>query len=174
MAKLSFVNGENLECQCKYDYSDGHGEYSNVAYVHLCDKHSGIKEDILSETVYRLSWCYKTILDAIPQDVHLNVKPKWLPFLQMEQQLAKQLLLSRNNEEPKFSPIAFPLGSNYKNIHTGEVYKLCEVADNRIGLISEKSGKIAYSSEVENVDCVKYEEMNTVFKDFVQNFAKVN
>lgn len=174
MTKLSFVNGKNSECQCRYEYSDGRGEYSDVVYVHLCDKHSGVKEAVLNETIYRVSWCYKTLLDAIPQDVHLNVKPRWFPFLQMEQQLARQLLLSKNNEDPKFIPITFPLGSVYKNVHTGETYKLCGIADNRVGLISERSGKLTHSSEVENVDCVKYEEMNTIFKDFVQNFTKVN
>ncbi|KFJ08631.1 hypothetical protein DR66_6063 [Delftia acidovorans] len=39
--KLTFVNGAKAACGCRHEFSSGGGEYSDVAYVHLCGKHAG-------------------------------------------------------------------------------------------------------------------------------------
>lgn len=41
--EIVFVNGKRAACGCRVIYSDGHGEYSNVVTVHLCDIHRGQK-----------------------------------------------------------------------------------------------------------------------------------
>lgn len=40
-ANLTFINGRPAMCGCQVEYSSGGGEYSDVIYVTLCDKHSG-------------------------------------------------------------------------------------------------------------------------------------
>ena len=39
--KLTFVNGAKAACGCRHEFSSGGGEYSDVAYVHLCALHAG-------------------------------------------------------------------------------------------------------------------------------------
>lgn len=39
--QVVFVNGVAESCQCKLRFSDGHGQYSDVHYIDLCDQHSG-------------------------------------------------------------------------------------------------------------------------------------
>ena len=38
MTKITFINGES-KCGCTMEFSDGHGEYSDVHEITLCAEH---------------------------------------------------------------------------------------------------------------------------------------
>lgn len=42
---LTFVNGKPAKCGCRFSYSDGGGEYSDVGTVTLCAKHAGTERN---------------------------------------------------------------------------------------------------------------------------------
>lgn len=42
---LTFVNGKPAICGCRFSYSDGGGEYSDVGSVTLCAKHAGTERN---------------------------------------------------------------------------------------------------------------------------------
>jgi hypothetical protein len=42
---LTFVNGKPAKCGCRFSYSDGGGEYSDVGSVTLCAKHAGTERN---------------------------------------------------------------------------------------------------------------------------------
>lgn len=48
--KIVFVNGKS-ECGCIMTYSDGHGEYSDVHEITLCENHDNTRKlpEILSD-----------------------------------------------------------------------------------------------------------------------------
>lgn len=47
--ELTFVNDEPAECGCEMEFSDGHGEYSNVVRIKLCRKHRKENYDICKD-----------------------------------------------------------------------------------------------------------------------------
>lgn len=40
---ICFVNGKARGCNCKVIISNGGGEYADVIFIKLCNKHKGIK-----------------------------------------------------------------------------------------------------------------------------------
>lgn len=65
---LTFVNGEPAKCGCRFSYSDGGGEYSNVGRVTLCAKHAGAApqaQDVQLRLVLDAEWSAR-LLDGRP------------------------------------------------------------------------------------------------------------
>ncbi|MCK5610348.1 hypothetical protein KAR91_51220 [Candidatus Pacearchaeota archaeon] len=54
--KIAFVNNYPYPCGCKASFSSGGGEYSDVIYIELCEKHkpkSGPESDAKDNGYFR-------------------------------------------------------------------------------------------------------------------------
>ncbi|AXF52952.1 MAG: hypothetical protein [Caudoviricetes sp.] len=77
--KLAFVNGAPAACGCHHEFSSGGGEYSDVAYVHLCPAHTGVAPRIVLDDEWR-----RRLLDgaAIERDEMGCAEHPALPLLE--------------------------------------------------------------------------------------------
>ena len=75
---LSFVNGSAYPCGCAAHFSDGHGEYSDVITVKLCEKHqldSDPDEDAQRAGFYlSASGAWVNTVDMLIESVQRNIK----------------------------------------------------------------------------------------------------
>jgi hypothetical protein len=140
MSKIIFINGKS-ECGCKMEFSDGHGEYSDVHEIILCNKHKSYSDF------------------TPPPEIQILVDK-----MVNKEKTKKELWIEEKNAElksPNLKNIFWPNPPKF-NI-TGGIGQSVKVIDKNLGdwsflrdgLREHYIGKIGRIVEVEPV-CLKY------------------